>query len=146
MTYGVRARKRPPLTMRLIARWSVVVFIVIGTAVAYVWQRNTMISLGYRIHELRKNIKAAGDEELKRQAALAKLRRPDRLWEEVIARQLGLQKISPRQVMELATPRPFSEPSIKPMRAHYPPAVPGTVAKVSITAPHRERSVLRRER
>ena len=146
VTYGVQAGKKPRLTMRFIARWSVVVFMVIATAVTYVWQKNTIISLGYRIHELRREIKAAGDEELKFRASLAKLQRPDRLWEEVNARQLGLHKIRPEQVMRLATPPPLSEPEKKWTIAYYPPAVSETVAKVSVTAPHRESTVLRRRR
>jgi len=146
VTYGAQARKKPRLSMRFIAKWSVVAFIVIAAAVAYVWQKNTIISLGYRIDGLRKDIVAAGDEELKLQARLARLQRPDWLWEEVKARELGLQKFSPNQVMELPTPPPFRLPPAQRRIAHYPPAVSGAVAKVSAAAPHRERSVLRRRR
>ena len=146
VTYGVRAKKKPRLTMRFIAKWSLVALIVIGTAVGHVWQRNTIISLGYDIHRLGKDIKAAEEEGLKLRAALAKMQRPDRIWEEVLRKDLGLQKISPGQVMELETPPPFHLPPTKPGIADYPPAVSGIVAKVSVTAPHRDTSVSRSRR
>ncbi len=146
VTFGTQARKKPRLSMRLIAKWSVIVFILLATAVAYVWQRNTIISLGYRITELRKDISVAGDEELKLQAELVRLQRPQRLWEEVNARGLGLQRESPNQVMVLGTPRPFRLPPANKEAAHCPPVVPRSLAKLSVAAPHYESSVLSRRR
>ncbi len=153
VTYRAQAKKRPRLSMRFIAKWSVFAFILIVTAVAYVWQQNTKITLGYRINELERNILAAGNEELKLRAKLVRLQRPDWLSEEVNARALGLQTISPKQRLTLATPRPLELPPAKREAARYPHAAPRTVGKVAgpgfrpgAPAPHGESSVLKQRR
>lgn len=143
VTYMAHARKKPRLGMRFMAKWSVLALIVIATAVAYVWQRNTIISLGYRIEELGKGISSAGKEESKLRVTLVRLQKPQRLWEEVRERALGLEEVSPNQVMTLLTPRPFGLPPAKRRVSDYPPAAPETAVKVSVPAPHRETSVLR---
>jgi len=153
VTYKAQAKKKPRLSMRFIAKWSVFAFVLIVTAVAYVWQQNTKITLGYRINELERDIQAAGNEELKLRAKLVRLQRPDWLWEEVSARALGLQAISPSQRMTLATPRPLELPPAKRKAARYPHAAPRTVGKVAgpgfspgAPAPQRESSVLKQRR
>jgi len=146
VTYGVQARRKPRLTMRLIGKWSVIVFILIATAVAYVWQKNTIISLGYRINELRKGISTAGTEELKLRATLVRLQRPQRLWAEIRERELGLEEPSPKQKITLAAPRPFRLPVAKRGTARSAPAVSATVARISVRRPHPENPPSRRRR
>lgn len=142
MTYGAKARKKPRLSMRFIAKWSVFAFVLLVTAVVYVWQRNTIISLGYRINVLQRDITQAENEELKLQAELVRLQRPDWLWQEVNDRALGLQRESPNQVMTLSTPRKFELPSAKTSAPHHHPAVSRIVGKLSVATPPRESSVL----
>jgi len=144
--YLSQRKKKPPLTMRSMARWSVFASIVIAAAVVYVWQTNTKIALGYRIEKLRGDISSAVSEESKLRVALVSLQSPQRLWEEINERALGLQEVSPSQVMTLATPRPFGLPPTKRRVSHYPPAVLRTATSVSVPAPHRETSVFRSRR
>ncbi len=146
VTYSAKAPKKPSLTMRLVAKWSVLALIVIAASVVYVRQRNTIISIGYQINELRKGISAAGKEELKLRATLVTLQRPQRLLKEVKDRNLGLEDVSPGQVMSLVTPRPLSLRPIARRTVEDPPAASGPLAKVSAAAPHREHTVLRQRR
>jgi hypothetical protein len=132
--------------MLFIVKWSLPAMVVIATAVTYVWQTNTVISLGYEISKLKKNISESGDEALKLQSALVTLQRAQRLLEEVRDRNLGLERPSPHQVMSLRTPRPFDSSPMKRKTTYDPPAASGPLANVSAATPHRERSVLRQRR
>ncbi len=143
VTYGAKARKKPCLNMRFIAKWSVFAFVLLVTAVVYVGERNTIISLGYRINALQKDITQAENEELKLHAELVGLQRPDWLWREVKDRALGLERESPKQVITLSTPRKFELSSAKRRAAHHHPAVSRIVGKLSVATPPRESSVRR---
>ena len=146
MTYRAKIRKKPRLSMLFIAKWSLPAIVIIATAVAYVWQTNTVISLGYEMNKLKKNISESGDEALKLQSALVTLQRAQRLLEEVKERNLGLERPSPHQVMSLQMPRPFDSSPTKRENAYDPPAASGPLANVTAATPHRERSVLRQRR
>lgn len=146
VTYEAQARKKPRLSMRFIARWSVFAFIIIATAVIYVWQKNTVISLGYEISDLRKSISAAGTKELKLRADLVSLQSPQRLLKELKERQLGLEVPSQNQKMTLLPPPPLDSSIARPRRIDSPPAAPQPLANVPAAAPHRENSYVRKSR
>jgi cell division protein FtsL len=146
MTYQAQARKKPRLNMRFIAKWSVFAFIVLATAVIYVWQRNTTISLGYEISDLRKRISVAGNEEQKLRTDLVSLQSPQRLLKEVKERQLGLEVPSPNQKMTLLTPPPLDSEAARPRGIGYPPAASQPLAQIRAATPHRDNSSVRKSR
>ncbi len=146
MTYQAQAAKKPRLSTRLIAKWFVCVFIVIAAAVVYVWQRNTVISLGYDMNKLRKEASRAGEEEQKLRATLVSLQTAQRLLTEVKQRQLGLQDVSPSQRMSLVAPRRLGLASATRETLNDPPAASQSLANVTAATPHRGNSVLKRRR
>lgn len=146
MTYAAKARKKPRLSVGFIAKWSVLAFLVIAAAVLYVWQKNLVITLGYEITELKKQIRDAGEEELKLQAKLAPLYTTQYLLKKVQEKGLDLQEVPQGRRITLATPRPLEGvPAIKEV-THNPPAAPGSMARLSAAAPHRESTVLKQKR
>lgn len=146
MTYGAKARRKPRLSMRLVAKWSLVAVLLIATAVVYVWQRNTIITLGYDIRDLKKSIRQSENEERKLQVTLATLQTAQRLLKEVEERQLGLLEPSSQQRMTVVAPRPLDFPRKRRTGIYDPPAASGPLARVSAATPHRENTVLRRRR
>lgn len=146
MIYGADARKKPRLNMWFIAKWSVVLVIVTTAAVVCVWQRNTILSLGYRIGELEKEISVAETEGSKLQVELVRLQKPQRLWTEVREREIGLQEPLARQKVTLLAPRPLRFPEAKRGVARSRSAGRGDGSEVSVVAASSEGSVLRRRR
>jgi cell division protein FtsL len=146
VTYKAEVKKKPHLGMRFIAKWSVPVFVLTVTAVVYVWERNTIISLGYGIREMERAISVAESEGQKLQVELMKLQRPQRLMDEIDKRRLGLVEVSPSRVKTLVTPRPVALRERKEKGIGFPPAASWPVAELPVAAPHRESSVLRQRR
>jgi hypothetical protein len=122
------------------------VFFVIAAAVLYVWQKNLVITLGYDITELKRQIRDAGEEELKLQAKLAPLYTTQYLLNKVQEKGLDLQEVPQARRITLATPRPLSATPAMATVTHNPPAAPGSVARLSAAAPHRESTVLQQKR
>lgn len=146
MTYAAQARKKPRLSVGFITKWSVLAFLVIAAAVVYVWQKNLVITLGYDITELKKQIRDAGEEELKLQAKLAPLYTTQYLLKKVQEKGLDLQEVPQARRITLATPRPLKGSPLFEKVTHNPPAAPGSMARLSAAAPHRESTVLQQKR
>jgi cell division protein FtsL len=146
VTYHAKARKTPRLNMESVVKWSVVAVIVIATAVVYVWQRNTIITLGYEISNLKKEIREAGTEELKLQAKLAPLYTTQHILKQVREKGLDLAEVPPGQRMTLVMPRPIEVSPTRRKLTQIPPAASGSLANVSAAAPHRDYTVLRQKR
>jgi len=146
VTYRAKARKTPRLSMGSVARWSVLAFILIATAVVYVWQRNTIITLGYEITGLKKEIREAGTEEQKLRVKLASLHATRNILTKVKEKGLDLEEVPPSRRITLAMPRPIELSPTKQKVTQNPPAASGSLANVSAAAPHRERTVLRQKR
>jgi len=146
VTFAAKARKKPRLSTRFIAKWSVLAFLVIGAAVLYVWQKNVIITLGYDITGLKKEIREAGEEELKLQVKLAPLHTTQYLLKKVQEKGLDFQEVPQTRLITLATPPPLEEmPAIRRV-THNPPAASGSLATPSATTPHRESIVLQQKR
>lgn len=146
VTYAAKAQKKPRLSVGFIVKWSVLASLVIAAAVVYVWQKNLVITLGYDITELKKQIRDAGEEELKLQAKLAPLYTTPYLLQKVREKGLDLQEVPQSRRITLATPRPLDGAPVIRKVTHNPPAAPGSMARLSAAAPHRESIVLQQKR
>lgn len=92
-------------------RWihSMIVFALIAAAagIAYVWQRNRMLNMGYTISTLRRELDALKAEEVKLDADLGVLKEPSRLRSEVAQRGLGLRPPTQDQIVRVPEPEPL---------------------------------------
>ncbi len=146
MTYRAKARKAPRLNMAAAAKWSVLAFIMIATAVIYVWQRNTVITLGYEMSGLKKDIREAATEQLKLRAKLVPLQTTQHLLRKVEEKGLDLEAVPPSRRITVAMPRPIELSPAKRKVPQSPPAASRSLANVSAAAPHRDYTVSRQKR
>jgi cell division protein FtsB len=85
----------------------VLVLIAVAAGIVYVWQQNRLLSMGRTVSSLRKEINQIKEERIKAEAEVFKLKRPDRILQEVKTRRLGLVKPQPGQVIHLDDPPPL---------------------------------------
>jgi len=106
--YQVADRHRRAGSSRWIHGMIVLVLIAVAAGIAYVWQRNQMLSMGNTLSTLRREIAALSAEGDKLDANLNKLKEPNRIRREVEQRRLGLRPPSPGQIVRVPEPEPLT--------------------------------------
>jgi hypothetical protein len=105
--YEVADRNRRPGSARWIHGMIVLVLIAAAAGIAYVWQRNRMLNMGYTVGTFKREKAALNAEEVKLDADLSTLKEPNRLRREVEQRHLGLRTPTADQIVRVPEPEPL---------------------------------------
>jgi hypothetical protein len=105
--YEVADRNRRPGSGRWIHGMIVLVLIAVAAGIAYVWQRNLMLNMGYTVSKLQHQKAALDAEQVKLDADISTLKEPNRLRREVEQRHLGLRQPTPEQIVRVPEPEPL---------------------------------------
>ncbi len=108
--YQVASRHRHPTSSRWIHGLILLVLIAVATGIAYVWQRNRLLHMGYTISALRRETKTLSDDRKKIEADISALKKPDQIQQLVHERQLGLGPPSGNRTVYLPEPEPLAIP------------------------------------
>jgi hypothetical protein len=108
--YQVAARNRRASSNHWIHWLILLALVAVAVGIAYVWQRNRLVHMGYAVGQLRGEIKKLDDDRKKLEADIQKLREPGRIQRLVRDRGLGLGPPAAGQIVYLPEPAPLVGP------------------------------------